>query len=506
MMRPDAIAGALIVSCQPVPGGALDTAASVVGFARAALDAGARGLRIESAAYVSAVRAAVPAPIIGLVKRDLDASPVRITPFVADVDALADAGADIIAFDATARSRPTPIAALVAACHARGCLAMADCATVEDGRAALAAGADIVGSTLSGYTGGAEPEEPDLALVAALRALTPHVVAEGRLRTPEQAAAAIRAGAAAVVVGSAITRPEHVTGWFGEAVRRALSRRGAPVLALDIGGTKTLVALVGEGGIILAEARFETDRGGGPEVWLRTAADAARGWDGFAAVGAAVTGLVRDGRWSALNPRVLPIPPGYPLAERGAALFGAPFAAVNDAQAAAWGEHRFGAGAGGDLAFVTVSTGIGGGIVAGGRLLRGLAGSFGQLRLPSGGAGPFEDGASGTWMRDAAARSGHAADGPAIFAAAEAGAAWAEAVVAASAGRVAALCRDIGLTLDPPAIVVGGGVGLARGYLERVRAVLSDSAPPVLLPSLRPAQLGARAGILGVADLARTGG
>lgn len=502
MMRPGAIANGLIVSCQPVPGGALDDAASVVGFARAALDAGARGLRIESAAYVAAVRSTVSAPIIGLVKRDLDSSPVRITPFAADVASLAEAGADVIAFDATARVRPEPVSDLVAAIHTSGRLAMADCATLEDARAALAAGADIVGSTLSGYTGGPEPEEPDLALVAALCALTPHVIAEGRLRTPEQAAAAIRAGAMAVVVGSAITRPEHVTGWFRDAVYRALARRDAPILALDIGGTKTLVALVREAGVV-AEATFETDREGGPEVWLRAAADAARDWGDFDAVGAAVTGLVRDGRWSALNPRTLRIPPGYPLVERGAACFAAPFLAVNDAQAAAWGEHRFGAGAGGDLVFLTVSTGLGGGIVAGGRLLRGLAGSFGQMRLPSHGENPFEDEASGTWMRGAAARSGHDAVGAAIFAAADAGEAWAEAVVATSARRVALLCRDIQTTLDPPTIVLGGGVGLAAGYLERVRAMVADGAQPDVIPCLCPARLGPRAGILGIADLAR---
>ncbi len=501
-MRADAIADSLIVSCQPVPGGAMDDAASVVGFARAALDAGARGLRIESAPYVAAVRAAVSAPIIGLVKRDLDDSPVRITPFLDDVAALADAGADIIAFDATDRPRPVAVAALVAAIHARGRLAMADCASVGDAEAALAAGADIVGSTLSGYTGGPEPVAPDIALVAGLRALTPHVVAEGRLRTPEQAAAAVRAGASAVVVGSAITRPEHVTAWFGDAVTRAFARRDAPILALDIGGTKTLAALV-RGREVVAEATVATARAGGPDDWLAAAAGAARDWGPVAAVGAAVTGFVRDGRWSGLNPRILAVPSGYPLVARGAALFGAPFLAVNDAQAAAWGEHRLGAGDGDDLVFLTVSTGIGGGIVAGGRLLGGLAGSFGQLRAATGGAAPFEDGVSGRWIAEAAAAAGHAVDAPEVFARAAGGAAWAEDVLARSAARVALLCRDIRLTLDPPAIVVGGGVGLAPGYLDRVRAALAD-VPAELAPTLLPARLGTRAGILGVADLARS--
>ena len=103
----------LIVSCQPVKGGAMDRAEMVVGFALAALDGGAAALRIESAEYVAAVRAASDRPIIGLVKRDLDDSPVRITPFIEDVDALADAGADIIAYDATQRPRPLSTRMLV---------------------------------------------------------------------------------------------------------------------------------------------------------------------------------------------------------------------------------------------------------------------------------------------------------------------------------------------------------------------------------------------------------
>ena len=212
---------ALIVSCQPVAGGPMDREDIVVAMSQAALAGGAGALRIESGRYVASVRAATAAPIIGLVKRDLDDSPVRITPLLDDVAALADAGADVIAFDATRRERPVPVARLVHAIGAAGCFAMADCATIEDGREALEAGATILGTTLSGYTGGPEPEGPDYALVAALRALTPHVVAEGRIRTPSEAAEALRRGAWSVVVGSAITRPEHVVAWFRDAMVRA---------------------------------------------------------------------------------------------------------------------------------------------------------------------------------------------------------------------------------------------------------------------------------------------
>jgi len=217
----------LIVSCQPVKGGAMDRAEMVVGFALAAIDGGAAALRIESAAYVAAVRAATDKPIIGLVKRDLDDSPVRITPWIEDVDALAAAGADIIAYDATQRTRPVPTLALIARIHGHGRVAMADCSILSDAEQALAEGADVVGSTLAGYTGPVEPTEPDLALVSAMRRLTPHVVAEGNIRTPALAQQALIAGASMVVVGSAITRPEHVTSWFRSALDDAIAGGGA---------------------------------------------------------------------------------------------------------------------------------------------------------------------------------------------------------------------------------------------------------------------------------------
>ncbi|NUS70016.1 MAG: putative N-acetylmannosamine-6-phosphate 2-epimerase [Ensifer adhaerens] len=201
----------------------MDNAAMVVGFALAALDGGATALRIESADYVRAVRQATDRPIIGLVKRDLKTSPVRITPFIEDVDALAQAGADIIAYDATSRERPVATRTLIERIHAAGKIAMADCSVLADAERALTEDADIVGSTLAGYTGPVEPTEPDFALIAAMRRLTPYVVAEGCVRTPEQAAQALQAGAFTVVVGSAITRPEHVTSWFRQALDQTLA-------------------------------------------------------------------------------------------------------------------------------------------------------------------------------------------------------------------------------------------------------------------------------------------
>ena len=506
----DRLRGGLVVSCQPVPGGAMDRPEIVAALAMAALAGGAVGLRIESVENLRAVRRLTTVPIIGLIKRDIPGSGVRITPLLEDVDALAAAGADVIAFDATDRDRPVSREALVAAIHAAGCIAMADCATPEDGLAAHALGAAVLGSTMSGYLGGPVPDAPDLHLVTMLRRTGAFVVAEGRYHSPALAARALRAGADTVVAGSAITRTEHVTAWFVEAMAASQRERqaepGAATLAIDLGGTKLLMALV-DGATVLDQIEVLTDRDAGPEVWLRQIADCADGWAGrFDRAGITVTGLIRDDHWSALNPATLPLQGSFPLKQAATAALGVPVVLANDAQAAAWGEFTNGAGAGKDTVFLTVSTGIGGGVVVNGQLLRGrggLAGHFGQiLPLATEDGARFEDGASGRWIAAEGVRLGLGADARAVFAAALAGDAAAEAVIETSARRVARLASDLQLMFDPQHIVIGGGVGLAGGYLERVvRAVAHQQ--PVLRPTLRPAALGRDAGIIGIADLAR---
>ncbi|HED3301750.1 N-acetylmannosamine-6-phosphate 2-epimerase [Klebsiella quasipneumoniae] len=215
--------GGLIVSCQPVPGSPLDKPEIVAAMALAAEQAGAVALRIDGVENLRAVRAQVKVPIIGIIKRDLDDSPVRITPYLEDIDALMQAGADIIAVDGTERARPVPVATLLARIHQHKLVAMADCSSLEDGLACQALGAEIIGTTLSGYTMAYTPDEPDLELVKALAEAGCRVNAEGRYNTPAQAAEAIRHGAWAVTVGSAITRLEHICQWYNTALKETKS-------------------------------------------------------------------------------------------------------------------------------------------------------------------------------------------------------------------------------------------------------------------------------------------
>ncbi|MGR3807617.1 N-acetylmannosamine-6-phosphate 2-epimerase [Pasteurella testudinis] len=208
----------LIASCQPVDDGPMDSPEMVAAMAQASIAGGAAGLRIEGIENLKATRAKVNVPIIGIVKRDLDDSPVRITPFLQDVDDLAAAGADIIAFDGTDRLRPVARDVIVARIKALGCLSMADCSNFEEGMYCQNLGVDLIGSTMSGYTGGTIPAEPDIKLVQDLKAAGCRVMAEGRYNSPELAAMAIENGAYSVTVGSALTRLEHIVGWFVEKI------------------------------------------------------------------------------------------------------------------------------------------------------------------------------------------------------------------------------------------------------------------------------------------------
>ena len=211
----------LIASCQPVDDGPMDKPEIVSAMAQASVAGGASGLRIEGVDNLKATRAFVNIPIIGIVKRDLPDSPVRITPFLQDIEDLANAGADIIAVDGTNRPRPVDIESAVKKIHEMGCLAMADCSNLEEGLYCQKLGFDIVGSTMSGYTGGPVPEEPDYQLVKDLKAAGCFVMAEGRYNTPELAKVAIEIGADCVTVGSALTRLEHIVSWFANSLKSA---------------------------------------------------------------------------------------------------------------------------------------------------------------------------------------------------------------------------------------------------------------------------------------------
>ncbi len=211
--------GGLIVSCQALPDEPLHGSQFMAAMATAAAEGGAVGIRANSPQDIAAIRQAVSLPIIGIYKIDLPGYPVRITPTLDSARQVAQAGADIVAVDATFRPRPDFSSSqdfLQAVRDATGLTVMADISCLEEGLAAAQAGADLVATTLSGYTGpGPVPECPDFDLIRRLaEAVQIPIIAEGRISTPAQARQALEAGAFAVVVGTAITRPQWITRQF----------------------------------------------------------------------------------------------------------------------------------------------------------------------------------------------------------------------------------------------------------------------------------------------------
>lgn len=215
--------GGIIVSCQAGPADPLNGPVFMAAMARAAAAGGAAAIRANGPEDIAAIRAVVDLPIIGIWKVDLPGLGIRITPAVKHARAVAAAGASIIALDATdrARSDGTAVADLIARVRAEtGLPVMADVSTIGEALAAQEAGADLIATTLAGYTDDELASDgPDLELVAQLAPrLRVPLIAEGRISTPDEAAQAIALGAYAVVVGHAITRPAWITARFAAAL------------------------------------------------------------------------------------------------------------------------------------------------------------------------------------------------------------------------------------------------------------------------------------------------
>ncbi len=214
--------GQLIVSAQAYPGEPMRDPRTMAQVAASAVIGGAAAIRVQGIADIQFTRSAVEVPVIGLWKDGHDG--VFITPTLRHALACANAGAHIVAIDGTRRERPDglDLAQTIAGIHAESnALVMADCGSLDDAVAAAEAGADLIGTTLAGYSGERpKTEGPDLDLLAGIAAagLGKPLIAEGRIHTPAQARQALDAGAFAVVVGTAITHPASITGWFRDAL------------------------------------------------------------------------------------------------------------------------------------------------------------------------------------------------------------------------------------------------------------------------------------------------
>lgn len=220
------LAKGLIVSCQALPGEPMysENGGVMPLFATAAAQSGAVGIRANSVRDIKEIRAAVPLPIIGLLKENYDGFEPYITPTLDGVEAVLSARANIVAFDATNRIHPhgvsTPDFIGQIRKAAPSAVLLADISTYDEAITAEKCGVDLVGTTLSGYTAAsADSPVPNLNLVRRLASsLSIPVLAEGNISSPGLAVAAIDSGAHSVVVGGAITRPAQICTQFVNAI------------------------------------------------------------------------------------------------------------------------------------------------------------------------------------------------------------------------------------------------------------------------------------------------
>jgi N-acylglucosamine-6-phosphate 2-epimerase len=200
----------LIISCQAPVDSPLSAPMIIAAIAQAAVNNGAIAVRIDTPNHIKAVREKIQAPIIGLWKQVIPGYDVYITPQFHHAAAVASAGADIIAIDATLRNRPhdETLADIIYRIHQDlGKLVMADVDTIEAAKVAVDAGADILGTTLFGYTEATKDFTPPgwQLLTQMVEQLDIPAICEGGIASPQMARQALDLGAYAVVVGTAIT-------------------------------------------------------------------------------------------------------------------------------------------------------------------------------------------------------------------------------------------------------------------------------------------------------------
>ncbi|MBK9125508.1 MAG: putative N-acetylmannosamine-6-phosphate 2-epimerase [Chloroflexi bacterium] len=520
--------GGLIVSCQARPEDVLTDAGFLADMARAAEAGGAVAIRANGPRNIEAIRDAVDIPIIGIYKQDWRGVGTRITPTIDAARAIYDAGASAIAFDATRRwgdeGRPSP-AEMIARIHADlDVVVMADISTFDEGIAAAEAGADLIATTLSGYTDySPQMHTPDYELVKRLSAaLEVPVVMEGRISTPDEAARGLRAGAFAVVVGSMITRPRFIVSRYVAAMRPETDV--APVIAVDIGGTKIAAAIMLPSGDLAHATRIPTEpQRGGEDVLVRAAglvADLRTKAPDAASIGVSTGGEVDSLGRVRFATSLLPGWTGMRITERMQAQFDLLTVTDNDGVCAAAAEALRGAGQGYDNVLgVAIGTGLGAGWIVDGRPMRlrdAASLKLGHMPVDPEGLpctcglrGCLETRVSGPALALAyAERAGvdpMTVTGQTVQAAAESGDPAALAAIGAMARWLAIGLASAVDLLRPNVIVIGGSVaGLGDLLFGPLRSAFAERVYPSLTDTLIvSARYGGEAGLVGAGLMAQ---
>lgn len=215
----------LIVSCQARVGWPMYGCEIMAAFAKAAEEGGAAGIRATGADNISKIKESVSLPIIGINKRWIEGCEVYITPTYESAREILEVGVDIIALDATGRVRPNgetfgSISMKIRENYPEVCI-MAEISTLEEAKNVLSANPDFISTTLSGYTEKSrEINSVNIQLVKDISQLCDiPIIAEGKIKTADEAAEVLNVGAYAVVVGTSITRPEIITSRYVKTIQ-----------------------------------------------------------------------------------------------------------------------------------------------------------------------------------------------------------------------------------------------------------------------------------------------
>ncbi len=523
-----AIQGRLIVSCQATEGEVFHDPQLMARFAAAAVAGGAAAIRANGPADIRAIRGVTRVPLIGIQKvRHHDGLPL-ITPSFESAKALVEAGADMVALDCTVRGKGSGALERIREIRERLKVpVLADIAEIAEAIAAAEAGADFVLSTLRGYTEETKyVQDFDPNFIRDLVSATSvPVIAEGRISSPDQARQAVAAGALAVVVGTAITRPSDIARTLAAAIESEYSRRNkvSHAIGIDLGGTQTKYGVVRSDGTLLFKSTVETPAQSGARAMLdnlkRVAESATRhakdtGYNPVA-MGVATAGWV-----DALNGRVvyatgnLPGWTGARIGEELSAISGLPVAVENDANALAVGEKHFGAAKSfEDFVCLTLGTGLGGGCYVAGALNGGahsIANQVGHIPIMPDGL-PCSCGVQGCLEPyvNASALIRYAGDSytsaAQVIEAANAGEETARKAVRTLARHLARGCATVVALLDPQALIFGGGLIQNNPLLI---SVLNDEMAKLVRPwesrglRVMASELGYYGGVVGAAALA----
>lgn len=523
-----AIQGRLIVSCQASEGDVFYDPQLMARFGMAAVAGGAVAIRANGPADIRAIREVTDVPIIGIHKVRYQDGEILITPSFESAKALVEAGANMIALDCAIRGQKSGALERISEIRERlNVPVLADVADIEEAKAAVEAGADFVLSTLRGYTQETNhAREFDPGFIKELvQASRVPVIAEGRISFPAQARQAVAAGALAVVVGTAITRPSDLTRSFVLAIEDEYSHRNtvSHAIGIDLGGTQTKYGVVRSDGTLLFKSAVETPAKSGSRVLLdhlKRVAETATQEGNHAGYNPVAIGVATAGWVDTKTGRVvyatdnLPGWTGTRVGEELARASGLPVAVENDANALAVGEKHFGAAKFFEnFVCLTLGTGLGGGCYVGGVLNRGahhIANQIGHIPLVPGGL-PCSCGLRGCVEPyvNAAALMRYAGDSSAsatqVIAAANAGEKKAHEAVRMLGQHLARGCAALVGLLDPEALILGGGLTESNPLLI---AILRDELAQLVRPweyrrlQVILSELGYHGGVLGAAALA----